>query len=143
VVICEHASQATFSLGYMYEFGLGTPQDFPLSKRYYDLTLTMEKDAYLPVKLTLLRWYFHRLYLAIERGDYRTQGWKSVIFPDSTSSTVAASDPQLSSSQTPDDGFITLFGRKLYVDDILIAILCGFFASLVQIYLMRRRRRLQ
>lgn len=54
----EHpnAAQALWNMGWMHENGIGTvEQDFHMAKRYYDLALEMNKEAYLPVKLALLR----------------------------------------------------------------------------------------
>ncbi|ODQ81623.1 hypothetical protein BABINDRAFT_22916, partial [Babjeviella inositovora NRRL Y-12698] len=58
----KRSSQATWNLGYMYERGLGVPQDFHLAKRYYDLALVMNPSAYVPVKAAVLKlharsWY--------------------------------------------------------------------------------------
>lgn len=54
----EHpnAAQALWNMGWMHENGVGSvEQDFHMAKRYYDLALEMNKEAYLPVKLALLR----------------------------------------------------------------------------------------
>ncbi|KAK5945299.1 ERAD-associated protein [Knufia obscura] len=54
----EHpnAAQALWNMGWMHEIGVGSvEQDFHMAKRYYDLALEMNKEAYLPVKLALLR----------------------------------------------------------------------------------------
>lgn len=50
----HHSAQALWNLGWMHENGIGsTAQDFHMAKRYYDLALEMNKEAYLPVKLAL------------------------------------------------------------------------------------------
>lgn len=53
----EHAqsAQALYNLGWMHENGVGLKQDFHLAKRYYDHALAVNKEAYLPVKLSLLK----------------------------------------------------------------------------------------
>lgn len=54
----EHpnAAQALWNMGWMHENGVGSvEQDFHMAKRYYDLAYEMNKEAYLPVKLALLR----------------------------------------------------------------------------------------
>lgn len=52
----HHSAQALWNLGWMHENGIGsTTQDFHMAKRYYDLALEMNKEAYLPVKLALLK----------------------------------------------------------------------------------------
>jgi len=52
------SAQAMWNLGWMHENGLGINQDFHLAKRYYDQALDTNKEAYLPVQLSLwkLRW---------------------------------------------------------------------------------------
>ncbi|EMC98675.1 hypothetical protein BAUCODRAFT_377611 [Baudoinia panamericana UAMH 10762] len=52
------SAQAMWNLGWMHENGIGIEQDFHLAKRYYDQALETNKEAYLPVKLSLfkLRW---------------------------------------------------------------------------------------
>jgi len=52
----HHSAQALWNLGWMHENGLGSvSQDFHMAKRYYDLALEMNKEAYLPVKLALAK----------------------------------------------------------------------------------------
>lgn len=51
-----HSAQALWNLGWMHENGVGPiSQDFHMAKRYYDLALDMNSEAYLPVKLALLK----------------------------------------------------------------------------------------
>lgn len=49
------SAQALFNLGWMHENGIGLDQDFHLAKRYYDLALATNEEAYLPVKLSLMK----------------------------------------------------------------------------------------
>lgn len=53
----EHSqsAQAMYNLGWMHENGIGLDQDFHLAKRYYDMALEVNKEAYLPVTLSLLK----------------------------------------------------------------------------------------
>lgn len=51
----HQSAQALFNLGWMHENGIGLDQDFHLAKRYYDLALATNEEAYLPVKLSLLK----------------------------------------------------------------------------------------
>lgn len=51
----QQSAQALFNLGWMHENGIGLDQDFHLAKRYYDLALATNEEAYLPVKLSLLK----------------------------------------------------------------------------------------
>lgn len=58
---------AMWNLGWMYENGIGVPQDFHLAKRHYDLALTTNSEAYLPVLLSLMKLYL-RSFLHTLRG---------------------------------------------------------------------------
>ncbi|CAN8101631.1 unnamed protein product [Discula destructiva] len=51
----QQSAQALFNLGWMHENGVGLDQDFHMAKRYYDLALATNTEAYLPVKLSLLK----------------------------------------------------------------------------------------
>ena len=52
----HHSAQALWNLGWMHENGIGpVSQDFHMAKRYYDLALDMNSEAYLPVKLALIK----------------------------------------------------------------------------------------
>ena len=58
------SAQAYWNLGWMHENGIAVAQDFHMAKRYYDLALETNKEAYLPVKLSLLKlrargWWNH------------------------------------------------------------------------------------
>ncbi|KAL5042813.1 hypothetical protein BDW71DRAFT_200255 [Aspergillus fruticulosus] len=49
------SAQAYWNLGWMHENGVAVEQDFHMAKRYYDLALETSSEAYLPVKLSLLK----------------------------------------------------------------------------------------
>jgi SEL1 protein len=51
----HNSAQAFWNLGWMYENGMSVEQDFHMAKRYYDFALETNDEAYLPVKLSLLR----------------------------------------------------------------------------------------
>jgi SEL1 protein len=51
----SQSAQALYNLGWMHENGVGLTQDFHLAKRYYDQALDTNKEAYLPVTLSLLK----------------------------------------------------------------------------------------
>lgn len=61
----HHSAQAYWNLGWMHENGIAVEQDFHMAKRYYDLALETNQEAYLPVKLSLLklrmRGYWNRI----------------------------------------------------------------------------------
>ena len=48
-----------FNLGAMHEHGLGLPKDLHLAKRYYDMALSTDPKAYVPVKLALYKLQAH------------------------------------------------------------------------------------
>jgi SEL1 protein len=50
------SAQALWNLGWMHENGVGSvTQDFHMAKRYYDLAYELNKEAYLPVKMALVK----------------------------------------------------------------------------------------
>ncbi|CAK7263476.1 ERAD-associated protein [Sporothrix epigloea] len=51
----HQSAQALYNLGWMHENGVGLDQDFHLAKRYYDIALSTNEEAYLPVTLSLLK----------------------------------------------------------------------------------------
>lgn len=51
----HQSAQALYNLGWMHENGVGLDQDYHLAKRYYDIALETNEEAYLPVTLTLLK----------------------------------------------------------------------------------------
>lgn len=69
---------AFWNLGWMYESGIGVAKDFHLAKRAYDQALNIDQDAYLPVKLSLIKMYAkyywewisgHEVGPALQSGD--------------------------------------------------------------------------
>lgn len=64
----HHSAQAFWNLGWMYESGLSVEQDFHMAKRYYDLALETNDEAYLPVKLSLLRLRIRSFWNRITNG---------------------------------------------------------------------------
>ena len=55
----SHSAQALWNLGWIHENGIPPiEQDFHIAKRYYDLALEKSVEAYLPVKLALLKLRF-------------------------------------------------------------------------------------
>lgn len=51
----HHSAQAFWNLGWMHENGIAVEQDFHMAKRFYDLALETNSEAYLPVKLSLIK----------------------------------------------------------------------------------------
>lgn len=65
----HHSAQAYWNLGWMHENGVAVPQDFHMAKRYYDLALDTNSEAYLPVKLSLLKLRARGYWNRITNGD--------------------------------------------------------------------------
>lgn len=63
-----HSAQAFWNLGWMYENGIAIEQDFHMAKRYYDLALETNEEAYLPTKLSLMRLKFRSFWNRITHG---------------------------------------------------------------------------
>lgn len=69
------SAQALWNLGWMHENGLGgVEQDFHLAKRFYDQAFETNREAYLPVKLALIKVRLRSVWNSWTRG-----GVKSII----------------------------------------------------------------
>ncbi|TID29902.1 hypothetical protein CANINC_001541 [Pichia inconspicua] len=73
-----------FNIGWAYEYGIGVAQDLHLAKRYYDEALLLTTDAYVPVRIAVIRiklkaWLW-QLYGLDGRGlgesQSKTNSWK-------------------------------------------------------------------
>ncbi|CAK3766316.1 Sel1-like repeat-containing [Lecanosticta acicola] len=62
------SAQAMFNLGWMHENGIGIEQDFHLAKRFYDQALETNREAYLPVKLSLFKLRWRSWWNGVTRG---------------------------------------------------------------------------
>jgi len=62
------SAQAMWNLGWMHENGIGIEQDFHLAKRFYDQALETNNEAYLPVKLSLLKLRARSAWNSFTRG---------------------------------------------------------------------------
>ncbi|KAJ5089341.1 hypothetical protein N7532_008025 [Penicillium argentinense] len=65
----HRSAQAYWDLGWMHENGVAVQQDFHMAKRYYDLALETNSEAYLPVKLSLLKLRVRGYWNRITNGD--------------------------------------------------------------------------
>ncbi|KKZ67206.1 hypothetical protein EMCG_07104 [[Emmonsia] crescens] len=63
-----HSAQAFWNLGWMHENGYATEQDFHMAKRFYDLALETNDEAYLPVKLSLIKLRIRSFWNRITHG---------------------------------------------------------------------------
>ncbi|KDQ55097.1 hypothetical protein JAAARDRAFT_195973 [Jaapia argillacea MUCL 33604] len=64
----QMSALAMWNLGWMYENGVGVPQDFHLAKRYYDLALETNSEAYLPVLISLVKLYARSIWHTLGGG---------------------------------------------------------------------------
>lgn len=62
------SAQALWNLGWMHENGVGIEQDFHLAKRFYDQALETNREAYLPVKLSLFKLRWRSWWNGVTRG---------------------------------------------------------------------------
>ncbi|KAH9922080.1 HCP-like protein [Fomitopsis serialis] len=58
----QMSALAMWNLGWMYENGIGVPQDFHLAKRHYDLALETNSEASVPVSISLLKLHARSLW---------------------------------------------------------------------------------
>lgn len=65
------SAQALFNLGWMHENGVGIEQDFHLAKRFYDQALETNREAYLPVQLSLWKLRWRSWWNGITRGGVK------------------------------------------------------------------------
>lgn len=67
---------AMWNLGWMYENGVGVPQDFHLAKRHYDMALETNKEAYLPVVLSLVKLHLKSFWYTLMGGEGGLSLWE-------------------------------------------------------------------
>jgi SEL1 protein len=65
----HHSAQAFWNLGWMHENRIAVHQDFHMAKRYYDLALETNQEAYLPVKLSLIKLRIRSFWNRISNGN--------------------------------------------------------------------------
>ncbi|KAG8849983.1 ERAD-associated protein [Tulasnella sp. 330] len=63
---------AMWNLGWMYEHGAGCAQDFHLAKRYYDMALETNSEAYFPVLLSLMKLYLRSFWYTFTGGTEKS-----------------------------------------------------------------------
>ncbi|OCH89879.1 HCP-like protein [Obba rivulosa] len=66
---------AMWNLGWMYENGIGVPQDYHLAKRHYDLALQANSEAYIPVTLSLIKLHARSLWHTLKGGRHGLSLW--------------------------------------------------------------------
>ncbi|KAL8732973.1 MAG: hypothetical protein Q9166_002371 [cf. Caloplaca sp. 2 TL-2023] len=64
----HQSAQALWNLGWIHENGVGVEQDFHLAKRFYDQALETNQEAYLPVKMSLIKLRIRSFWNTITHG---------------------------------------------------------------------------
>lgn len=113
----EGKARAHFNLGFLYEWGLGLKQDFPLAKRHYDLAVSSSSsatgghgEAELPVAIALwgmhihekcLKWYQAALVWLDQQQEQQQQQQPSPpeSGPDESSPNIGTRDPDSTSGR--------------------------------------------
>ncbi|KAI0332950.1 HCP-like protein [Cubamyces sp. BRFM 1775] len=72
----QMSALAMWNLGWMYENGIGVPQDFHLAKRHYDLAYETNSEAYLPVLLSLIKLHARSLWHTLMGGKNGLSFWE-------------------------------------------------------------------
>ncbi|KAJ9126930.1 hypothetical protein QFC24_001161 [Naganishia onofrii] len=79
----QSSAMAFWNLGWMYENGLGVPQDWHLAKRFYDLCRQTNPEAYLPVTLCLLKLHLRSWFSSFLGGSKQEHlAWFAAPMPD-------------------------------------------------------------
>ncbi|CAG7854812.1 SubName: Full=Related to Sel-1 homolog {ECO:0000313/EMBL:CCA68700.1} [Serendipita indica DSM 11827] len=81
----SYSTIAMWNIGWMYENGIGAPQDFHLAKRYYDMALDYNHSAQFPIVLSLIKLHLRSLWYILRGGtqpslilwgdDAENEGW--------------------------------------------------------------------
>jgi SEL1 protein len=67
---------AMWNLGWMYENGVGVPQDFHLAKRHYDGALETNAEAYIPILISLGKLYIKSIWHTLNGGENGLSIWE-------------------------------------------------------------------
>lgn len=98
----SQSAQALFNLGWMHENGVGLTQDFHLAKRYYDHALVVNKEAYLPVTLSLMKLRLRSAWNTLTHGDIHGIQEEPSKSPHYTSQTHMSNNMLLTAPPPPD-----------------------------------------
>ncbi|ERT01797.1 SEL1 protein [Sporothrix schenckii 1099-18] len=119
----HQSAQALYNLGWMHENGVGLDQDFHLAKRYYDIALATNEEAYLPVTLSLLKLRIRSAWNTLTHGSINSiqdepapaRSWSFRQWVDTfvNSGRYADGDEDLYDDLYDDDGYMTVDGDGL------------------------------
>ena len=65
----HQSAQALWNLGWIHENGIGVEKDYHLAKRFYDQALETNQEAYLPVKLSLIKLRMRSFWNTVTNGN--------------------------------------------------------------------------
>ncbi|KAI0827882.1 HCP-like protein [Trametes gibbosa] len=110
----QMSALAMWNLGWMYENGVGVPQDFHLAKRHYDLAYETNSEAYLPVLMSLIKLHARSLWHTLMGGQNGLSFWEGddedgrsyYDHPDTREidgATEQSGQPALEEGEQPDD----------------------------------------
>lgn len=111
----HQSAQALYNLGWMHENGVGLDQDFHLAKRYYDIALVANEEAYLPVTLSLLKLRIRSAWNTLTHGSINSiqdepapaRSWSFSQWVDTfVNSGRYADDEELYDDLYDDDGYM-------------------------------------
>ncbi|CAF2524982.1 unnamed protein product [Rotaria sp. Silwood2] len=80
--------QAMFNLAYMHENGLGLKRDIHLAKRFYDMALETNAEAYLPVAIVLVKLKFQIFFENLFSNFFSSTNNKSSNTNENDSATI-------------------------------------------------------
>ncbi|KAL9029401.1 MAG: hypothetical protein Q9196_002356 [Gyalolechia fulgens] len=122
----RQSAQALWNLGYIHENGIGVEQDFHLAKRFYDQALETNQEAYLPVKMALIKLRMRSFWNQITHGKVNSiqpepDKKKDWSFSEWMSNFLEDQQPYYNTAD--DDGFVDassdpMPGGDDYIDDI-------------------------
>ena len=92
----ERSALAMWNLGWMYEYGIGVEKDYHLAKRWYDSSQNHSPQAFLPIKIALLK---VRVKLAFE-------DFKNMLFVKPETEVEDDNEPEKLSTLESDSTFV-------------------------------------
>ncbi|KAL8774116.1 MAG: hypothetical protein Q9209_001224 [Squamulea sp. 1 TL-2023] len=139
----HQSAQARWNLGWIHENGLGVEQDFHLAKRFYDQALETNQEAYLPVKMSLMKLRVRSFWNTITRGkvnsiqpdpepnkkDFSFNEWLSNFLEDPHPYYHGAEEDDFP-DPSPDNEYIDEIDESI-IEGLIILALAGALAFLL------------
>ncbi|KAJ7502934.1 hypothetical protein B0H11DRAFT_1987068 [Mycena galericulata] len=114
----QQSALAMWNLGWMYENGVGVPQDFHLAKRHYDMALETNSEASFPVYLSLLKLYARSFWHTLMGGTDGLNIWtldeEDIQLPPPKAADVRALDTGAEKNPSEDPA---LEQERTYLDE--------------------------